>query len=175
MTAVRRIARPMLAAIFVSSGWEAVRNPTPLVPAAEPVAGLLTRLAGRARPADGGDGAPPLPDTASLVRLNGAVQLGAGLLLATGRVPRPAAAALAASLVPTTWAAHRFWAMDDPGARRQHQIQFLKNLGLLGGLLLAAVDTGGRPSLGWRARRTVRQARRRAGQRAQRAAPHRRG
>jgi len=32
----------------------------------------------------------------------------------------------------------------------------LKNVGLLGGLLLAAVDTSAAPSLGWRARRAAR-------------------
>jgi hypothetical protein len=35
-------------------------------------------------------------------------------------------------------------------------MHFLKNLGLLGGLLLAAADTEGRPSIGWRAERLLR-------------------
>ncbi len=33
------------------------------------------------------------------------------------------------------------------------QLQFTKNMGLLGGALLAVVDTDGKPGLGWRARR----------------------
>ena len=58
---------------------------------------------------------PFLPkDPVTLVRLNGAVQVGAGALLAVGRVPRLAALALATTLVPTTLAAHRFWELDDP-------------------------------------------------------------
>jgi hypothetical protein len=35
-------------------------------------------------------------------------------------------------------------------------MHFVKNLGLLGGLILAAVDTEGEPSLSWRAKRSVR-------------------
>ena len=85
------------------------------------------------------------------VRINGAVQVGAGLLLAVGKAPRLASTALAASLVPTTLAGHRFWEYE--GEERQaHQIHFMKNVGLLGGLILAAVDTEGRPGLAWRAR-----------------------
>lgn len=85
------------------------------------------------------------------VRINGAVQVGAGLLLAIGRAPRLASAALAASVIPTTLAGHRFW--EHEGAeRRAQQIQFLKNASLLGGLILAAVDTEGRPGMAWRVR-----------------------
>jgi uncharacterized membrane protein YphA (DoxX/SURF4 family) len=84
------------------------------------------------------------------VRINGAVQVGAGILLAIGRAPRLASTALAASLVPTTLAGHRFWEYE--GEERQaQQIHFMKNVGLLGGLLLAAVDTEGRPGLAWKA------------------------
>jgi uncharacterized membrane protein YphA (DoxX/SURF4 family) len=96
--------------------------------------------------------APRIPtDTRSLVKLNGATQLGAGLLLATGHLSRPAAAVLAGSLIPTTVAGHPFWATEDAAERRNHEIHFMKNMGLLGGLLLAAADTQGRPSLRWRA------------------------
>ena len=35
--------------------------------------------------------------------------------------------------------------------RERQKVQFLKNLGLLGGLLLAAVDTEGKPGLAYRA------------------------
>src|SRR5205807_669938 len=53
---------------------------------------------------------------------------------------------------PTTLAAHRFWEEEDPELRSQQQVHFVKNLGLLGGLMLAAADTEGKPSLAWRAR-----------------------
>ena len=83
----------------------------------------------------------PLPaDDTLLVQANAAVMVGAGAMLALGRVPRLAALALAASLVPTTAAAHRYWTVEDPAARAQQKIHFFKNAGLLGGLLLAVLD-----------------------------------
>jgi len=136
----------MLASVFVSSGIDTLRNPEPKVAVAEPVASsVASRL--------------PLPDdTTQLVKINAGVQVGAGFLLAIGRLPRLSALALAGSIVPTTLAGHRFWEADDPSTKAQQQVQFMKNLGLLGGLLLAAVDTGGAPSLTWRARRAARRA-----------------
>ena len=94
-------------------------------------------------------------DTKLLVRLNGGVQIGAGILMAMGVLPRPMAASLAASLVPTTLAGHPFWQESDPAARSAQRIQFLKNASILGGLVLAANDTEGRPSVGWRAHRAL--------------------
>jgi uncharacterized membrane protein YphA (DoxX/SURF4 family) len=88
------------------------------------------------------------------------VQVGAGLMFATGKFVRPAALLLAGTLVPTTIAGHPFWNNDDPAARNNNQVHFLKNLGLLGGLLLAAVDTQGKPGLRWRAGHRVDHSRR---------------
>src|SRR3954451_24571984 len=82
-----------------------------------------------------------------LVRVNAATQLFGGLALATGRLPRLSALALAGSLVPTTYVGHPFWSEDDKKARKGQQVQFFKNLSMLGGLLLAAADTGGRESI----------------------------
>lgn len=94
----------------------------------------------------------PLPfQTETYVRVNAAVQVGAGLLLATGRLPRVASAALAVTLVPTTIAGHPFWEAEGD-ERRAERTQFLKNASLLGGLILAAVDLEGRPGIAYRAR-----------------------
>jgi len=140
----------MLASVFVSSGIDTLRNPAAKVATAEPV---TTKVASRL----------PLPnDTEQLVKINAGVQIGAGFLLSIGRLPRLAALALAGSIVPTTLAGHRFWEADDPSTKAQQQVQFMKNLGLLGGLVLAAVDTGGAPSLSWRAKRAARRARKAA-------------
>jgi putative oxidoreductase len=141
MTPIRTVARALLAAVFVRGGLSAYNNPDALVEGAKPV---TDRLA----PALDAVGLPT--DTRTLVRLNGAVQMAGGVLLATNTLTRPAALALAGSLVPTTLAGHDFWSREQPTERVGHQIHFLKNLGLLGGLLLAAVDTEGRPSLAWR-------------------------
>ncbi len=95
--------------------------------------------------------------------------VGAGALLALGRLPRLASTVLAATLVPTTVAAHSFWNEQDPKVRAQQKVQFFKNVSLLGGLLIAAVDTAGKPGLAYRAHmvndsahRTARQTRREA-------------
>ncbi len=144
MTLVRRLARPCLAAMFVTGGADALKNPAPRVPAAEDVA---NRIAAKV---------PWLPqDTTTLVEINAAVQVGAGLMLATGRLPRLSASLLAGSLVPTTLAGHRFWEATEPTVRAQQRLHFFKNLSMLGGLMLAAVDTEGRPGVAWRAQHAV--------------------
>lgn len=140
MSLVRRVARPMLAAMFVVGGLDQLKHPGAKAKAARPVLDQASRV-----------GLPDDPEM--LVRANGVAMVGGGALLATGRVPRIASALLAGTLVPTTLAAHPFWNESDPQVRAQQRIQFLKNLGLLGGLLLAAVDTDGKPSLAYRARR----------------------
>ena len=145
MTVLRRVARPLLASIFISGGVDAVRNPGSKAIAAETVTPQLTS----AIPALEGK------DTEQLVRINGGVQIGAGSLLAIGRFPRLSALALAASIIPTTAAGHRFWEKDDQMQRAQQRIHFLKNLSILGGLLIAAADTEGQPGLGWRTKHTA--------------------
>jgi uncharacterized membrane protein YphA (DoxX/SURF4 family) len=146
MALSRRIARPLLASIFVVGGWDAFWNPASKAKKAEVVTESLVEAAG----AEG-------VDTETLVRLNGAVQIGAGALLALGKFRRVAALALIGSIVPTTYAGHRFWEEEDPTTRSQQKMHFLKNIGLLGGLILAAFDTEGQPSLAWRAKRQARQ------------------
>jgi uncharacterized membrane protein YphA (DoxX/SURF4 family) len=138
----------MLSATFVANGAHALVNPDPLVPKAKRVTDRMAPLLDKAP-----DQLPT--DVRTLVRVNGAVQAIAGLLLATGRGSRTAAAVLAGTLLPTTLAGHAFWEHEDPAERRAHQIQILKNLGILGGLLLAAADTEGRPSLRYRTGRFV--------------------
>src|SRR6202044_3854213 len=76
-----------------------------------------------------------------------------------GKFPRLSALALAATLVPTTLAGHPYWEVKDEKERAQQRIHFLKNLTMLGGLLIAAADTEGNPSLAWRSRHAVQAAR----------------
>ena len=149
MSLVRRIARPMLAAMFVVGGLDQLKHPGAKAKAARPVLDQLRKA-----------GLPDDPEL--LVRANGVAMVGGGALLATGHVPRIASTVLAGALAPTTLAAHPFWNQTDPQLRAQHKIQFLKNLGLLGGLLLAAVDTDGKPSLAYRAKRAGESAQRTA-------------
>jgi uncharacterized membrane protein YphA (DoxX/SURF4 family) len=146
MALSRRIARPLLASIFIVGGLDAVRNPEGKAKRAEAVTGPLS------------DKVAAVPsDPEVLVRLNGALQIGAGVLLATGKFRRLASVVLIGSIIPTTYAGHRFWEETDEVTRAQQKMHFLKNLGLLGGLILAAMDTEGEPSLGWRAKRRAHQ------------------
>ena len=69
---------------------------------------------------------------------------------------------LAASLVPTTAAGHRFCEETDPSMKANQRTHFLKNVSMLGGLILASVDTEGKPGLAWRARRAATDVRREA-------------
>src|SRR4051812_29992038 len=142
MVLVRAIARPLLAASFVTGGLNTLRAPAKRVRAADRV---VTPLASRM---------PQLSNTEQVVKVDAAAKVVAGSLLALGRLPRLSATVLAVSLVPTTLADHPFWEERDPVRRHQQRLALMKNAGLLGGLLLAAVDTEGRPSLGWWARRT---------------------
>ncbi|GGG11376.1 hypothetical protein GCM10007304_26780 [Rhodococcoides trifolii] len=146
---VRRVARPMLASIFIAGGIDALRNPTGRAKAAAP----LIEKTQDALPNEVTEQVPTDPVT--LVKINAAVQVGGGILLATGKAPRIASAALAGSLIPTTIAGHPFWEETDPAAKAAQRTQFFKNLSLLGGLLIAAVDTEGKPSLAWRGRKAA--------------------
>jgi putative oxidoreductase len=141
----------MVASIFILQGYDTFRRPDRVAPLAEPV---VRPLAERV---------PTMPVKAEqAVRINGAVQMVAGTLLALGRLPRLSALAMAGTLVPTTLAGHRFWEADEEGDQAQQRIHFLKNLSMFGGLLIAAADTAGNPSLAWRTRHAAKTARREA-------------
>jgi uncharacterized membrane protein YphA (DoxX/SURF4 family) len=141
----------MLASIFILQGYDTLRRPEKVAARAEPV---VRPIAERVPVLSG------KPEQA--VRINGAVQVAAGSLLALGRWPRLSALAIAATLVPTTLAGHRFWEAEDEGDRAQQRIHFLKNLSMFGGLLIAAADTAGNPSIAWRTRHAARSARKEA-------------
>jgi putative oxidoreductase len=155
MAISRLLARPMLASMFVVGGLDSFRNAQKKAEAARPVTEKLAPLLQRA--------VPQLPsDPATLVRLNGAAQVLGALGLATGKAPRISATLLAATLVPTTAAGHRFWEQQDPAARAQQRVHFFKNVSMLGGLMIAAGDTEGQPGVVWRTRRAAKDARREA-------------
>lgn len=148
MTVIRLIARPLLASMFVVGGLDSIRNAKAKAEMAQPITDKIAPFAQKT--------IPQFPsDPTTLVRLNGGAQLLAGLALATGRAPRLSSSVLAASLVPTTLAAHSFWQETDPQTKKMQRIQFLKNVSMFGGMLLASVDTEGKPGVAWRARRAA--------------------
>ena len=115
MTQLQWLGRLCLSTVFIAGGWDAASAP----------GGRAAKLA-----------ALGLPQPELLVRANGGLMLLAGMALALGRWPRMAAAILAGVLVPTTLVGHPFWQETTPANRTSQQVHFLKNLGLLGGLLL---------------------------------------
>jgi len=128
----RRLARLLTGSTYALLGYDAVRTPGARVDIAAPTLEAMRRVA-------------PLPaDDELVVRANAAVQAAAGAALAVGVLPRVSAVALIGSLVPTTMAGHAFWKVDDPAARKQQQVQFIKNLAMIGGLISIAVDRGDR-------------------------------
>ena len=125
----RTVARPLLAGVFIASGLDVLANPEPRAKVAKPVVDRVAAVV---------PFAPTEPVDA--VRLNAAVHVGAGVLLAAGVMSRLSALALAVSMVPTTVAGHPFWEIDDPLKRQQQRTQFLKNTAIFGGLLVVALD-----------------------------------
>lgn len=140
MSLSRRLARPMLASIFLSSAIPMLKDQSYLH---GPI-----REAGLAE-----------PELLAKAHVYG--NLVGGAALALGRFPRLAALGLAVNLVPTTYVGHAFWKAPADQKTTQ-QINFFKNVSLLGGLLIAASDTGGRESLPHAVGRVSRRTKRKA-------------
>jgi putative oxidoreductase len=134
---IRRLARPLLGVAFISSGLEALQG--------------IDRRASRAE--SFGVSKPVIAS-----RAVAGVQIGGGALLSLNRLPRLSALVLALTVLPEAMTGHDFWTEKDPDAKRAQRSLFARDLGLLGGLLVAAVETGGRESVPHRAARTSRQA-----------------
>ena len=116
---IRAKGRVLMSGIFVVAGWQAFIEP-----------------GGRADKAE----ALGLPEADLLVKVNGLTMMAAGTALGLGIKPKLAALALVGALIPTTLAGHPFWNDTDPALRNQQLIQVLKNIGLMGGLLLVVAD-----------------------------------
>jgi len=159
MNPVRMAARTMIASTFVSLGADAFRNPEPRASTAKPVIDQMRGVV------------PQLPgDDATVVRIDAGVKILFGLLLLLGKFQRLSALVLAGSMVPTTFGGHRFWEQEDPQAKTNQRIHFQKNAAVIGGLLFAALDRKGKPSLGYRAGHATSTATRKAGKQAAKAA-----
>jgi putative oxidoreductase len=75
----------------------------------------------------------PAPTVAALVAV--VLEAGGAALVIIGLLTRPAAAGLLLFTVAASLIAHDFWTLAGP-ERQMQQIQFMKNLGLIGGFLL---------------------------------------
>jgi uncharacterized membrane protein YphA (DoxX/SURF4 family) len=143
MTVVRRLARPLLAATFVASGADQLRNARKTADQLQPMLQKDGSFVPQASAVTGNE--------MLVARAIGAVQVGAGILLAAGKFPRLAALVLAKMAAVNALVEFRNADSSTPEGRRLRRGQLLKNLGLVGAALLAAVDTAGQPGLAWRA------------------------
>ena len=81
------------------------------------------------------------------VPASGILALLGGLSILFGYKARWGAVALVAFLAPVTVMMHNFWAVTDPMMRQMQMVNFMKNLGLLGGALMFFVNGAGAYSL----------------------------
>lgn len=158
MALSRLIARPLLASYFLANGALDLKDAPAVAREVAPVTDTIAPAVDSATPA----GVHVPQDAATWVRISGALQVGAAFALATGRMPRLSAAVLGATLVPSTAARHRFWEESDPAERKAQLVHFAKNASLAGGLMIASLDTAGKPGLAWRTRHAAHDARREA-------------
>lgn len=144
MSLLRFAARTLLASYFVINGAKAVRHPEDFIDAGAPIMDKVVPTLKAALPAEAQSVLPQ--DAAGAARCNGALQIVGGISLATGIGRRLGAGLLAASMIPQVLA-------DNPlGAASDHRAKFGADLAVLGGVVLAAMDTEGEPDLAWRLR-----------------------
>lgn len=141
MDLLRLVARPLLAAPFIFDGVDAITRPKRHVEKLKAVSTGLEKV-----------GAPPLMDADAtlMTRVSGVVSVAAGVGLAAGFAPRSCAAVLAAMNVPLTLVNNPVWLSADRKRRAERLSGLTRGAAVGAGLVMAALDRGGRPSLSWR-------------------------
>ena len=119
------IARVLLMILFVIAGWAKLTG-------FEGTVGYMTSL---------GAPAPMLAAAVAVI-----MEFFVAIILILGFYTRPLAFLFALFVLGTALIGHPFWNMVDP-ERAANMTQFLKNLSIVGGLLLLAVSGPGRFSL----------------------------
>jgi len=119
------VARILLMILFVVSGWAKLTG-------FEGTVSYMTSLGA------------PAPTIAAAVAV--IMEFFVGIVLILGLYTRPLAFLFALFVLGTALIGHPFWNMVDP-ERSAKMTQFLKNLSIIGGLLLLAVSGPGRFSL----------------------------
>ena len=89
-----------------------------------------------------------LPLVTVLLVLTILIEAGGGLLILLGWRAREAALILFLFLIPVTVIFHGFWTIEDAAARMNEQRAFMKNLAIMGGVLMIAALGPGPLSLG---------------------------
>ena len=140
------VGRVGFAALFVPSGFSKLMN----------LNAFIYNIDGR--------GVPFAPVLAPLA---GVTEFLGGLALLLGVQVRVASVVLLLFTVAATLIAHRFWEYAPGAARQMQQINFFKNVAIVGGFVFLAAHGGGRYCIEqrWRRERRTRPAGRRAGDR----------
>jgi putative oxidoreductase len=123
--ALALVGRILLGSIFVLSGFKKLMA----------FSGLVASITGKG-----------LPMAEVLAVLTVAIELGAGLLLVVGLKARWAALLIFLFIIPVSLTFHNFWTMEGAQAA-MNKIQFLKNVSIMGGMLLVAAFGPGRYSI----------------------------
>jgi len=123
--ALSLIGRIFLAVIFLVSGFGKIGG----------FEGLIGQIASKGF---------PVPEAFAAATV--AIELGAGLMLVFGWKARWAAFLLAVFTAVVTVFFHNFWAMPE-AQKAMQQIQFMKNLAVIGGLLMVIAFGPGRLSI----------------------------
>ena len=123
--ALALVGRILLGLIFVLSGFQKLMG----------FSGVAAAIAGKGL---------PMPEVLAVLTV--VIELGAGLLLVVGWKARWAAFLLFLFIIPVSLVFHNFWAMEGAQAA-MNKIQFLKNVSIMGGMLLAAAFGPGRYSI----------------------------
>ena len=146
---IRKIARPMIASVYIADGADSLLNTSEHTEAAE----TLIKRARAILPREYARRVPRDPEL--VVRAVGGTKVAAGGALAVGFLPRVSATVLAATAIPTMISRHAFWETQDKAERSARRSGFLTNLALLGGLFITSADTAGKPGLKWRANKAA--------------------
>jgi putative oxidoreductase len=123
--ALALVGRILLGLIFVLSGFQKLMG----------FSGVVANITGKGL---------PLPEVLAVLTV--AIELGAGLLLVVGWKARWAALLIFLYIIPVSLTFHNFWTMEGAQAA-MNKIQFLKNVSIMGGMLLVAAFGPGRYSL----------------------------
>lgn len=132
MSLVRLLARPMLASAYIANGIARIKNPEVAASSVQPISSLVKKKLDV-------DVDPTL-----IARVTGAAQVTAGSLLAIGKMPR-----FSSSVLVSTYLLEVVGQQLNKETRSTDGL--LAKTAILGGALLASVDTAGKPGLAWRA------------------------
>ncbi len=88
-----------------------------------------------------------VPLASLAVPVSGVLCLLGGLMVLLGFKAKWGAWMLVLFLVPVTLTMHNFWAVTDPAKAQMQEINFFKNLSMLGGALIIAAMGAGQASL----------------------------